>query len=440
MVLIVTDVVEPWLKYVWKQFVEINGLRSDYKLVTYAEAGAELRSGNNNAVLEYGSRQFSGSLYMPKKLKFRSDAITWLNNKLPVFSDTFEDDNNYDLFYNVFIHLSRLEEWQESEKSVQINSYSSKHPRMDERTWAVPVVNYLFNELESRLRTLSPAIDFAPKEKPVVELSHDVDYVEKTVQLRLKQSAFNIFNAGKQFIRGNAKHAMTKLNDTAAFAQSSNYYQCFDYWEELEKRFDKRSVFYIFAKTPIAGPKEWLIDPSYDISADNILKDKLGGLSKEGFEIGLHGSYGSATDPAKAAREKEILENALGLEVTKTRQHWLRYDEKVTPYIHNKLFRFDSTLGWNNKMGFRSGCASRYQPYDHKAQKPFEFYETPMMIMDSHIYDYGCDNSDTLINTMALLDALKACNKAYVSVCWHERACSKDYGWHESYEKVLDAL
>lgn len=440
MLLVVSDVIEPWFKYIWEQFVEMNGLRSDFKLVTHAESGAELNTDRNEAVLEYGSQEFSGSLYIPKKLKFRSDSITCLDNKLPVFSDTFEGDNNYDLFYNAFIYLSRLEEWQESEKGIQINSYSSKHPRKDDRTWGVPVVNYLFNELESRLRTLSPVIDFSPKEKPVVELSHDVDYVEKTAQLRLKQSAFNIFNAGKQFVRGNSKDTMAKLKDTVAFLRSSDYYQCFDYWEELEKRFDKRSVLYIFAKTPGEGPKEWLIDPSYNISIDNKLKQRLGDLSKEGFEIGLHGSYNSATDALKAAREKEILENALGLQATKTRQHWLRYDEKITPYIHDSLFKFDSTLGWNNKMGFRSGCASRYQPYDHKEQKPFGYHETPMIIMDSHIYDYGCDDDNRLPNTMRLLEALKECKRAHVSICWHERACSKDYGWHESYEKILNAL
>lgn len=40
-------------------------------------------------------------------------------------------------------------------------------------------------------------MSFGKLQKPIIDLSHDVDYINKTIQLRLKQTAFNIFNTIK---------------------------------------------------------------------------------------------------------------------------------------------------------------------------------------------------------------------------------------------------
>ena len=140
--------------------------------------------------------------------------------------------------------------------------------------------------------------------------------------------------------------------------------------------------------------KNWLIDPSYEIKSNAKLQQKLKELVDEGFEVGLHGSYGSATIESLLKEEKRRLEEILGKDVTKIRQHWLNYEEKITPYLHNQHFNYDSSLGWNDRMGFRSGCATRYRPYNHKAKKPFSFLVTPQVIMDSHLFDYGNNRVD----------------------------------------------
>jgi peptidoglycan/xylan/chitin deacetylase (PgdA/CDA1 family) len=79
-------------------------------------------------------------------------------------------------------------------------------------------------------------------------------------------------------------------------------------------------------------------------------------LDREGFEVGLHGSYNSALVPGRLAAEKRSLEAATGLTVTSTRQHFLHWDVRVTPRLQRDAgFTADSTLGFNRNIGFRAG-------------------------------------------------------------------------------------
>ena len=132
------------------------------------------------------------------------------------------------------------------------------------------------------------------------------------------------------------------------------------------------------------------------------------------------------------------MEKAVGSPITRTRQHWLNYSEAITPYSHEALFSHDSTVGWNDRMGFRAGCASVYRPYDHKNKRPFMYWEIPQVVMDSNIYDYGAKNSNELITLgMGIIERVSQLKNAHISISWHPRTCSADYKWHPAYEKLL---
>ena len=179
--------------------------------------------------------------------------------------------------------------------------------------------------------------------------------------------------------------------------------------------------------------RRWLLDPSYDVSRDKRLQEKCCELLSDGHKIGLHGSFYSAEDETLFFKEKEALEEVINAGINKTRQHWLNYSEISTPYILDKAgIKFDSSIGFNDILGFRSGIASIYNPYDHRNQRAFSFYEMPLVIMDAHIEDHTkCDEDfDWLFKCF---DTVK--NFA-VSVDWHQRGASLEYGWFDSYEKL----
>ena len=109
----------------------------------------------------------------------------------------------------------------------------------------------------------------------------------------------------------------------------------------------------------------------------------------------MHASIESASDESILVKEKENLEKYLCCKVSRIRQHWLKYHEDITLNVQEKYFKYDSTIGWNDRIGFRSGCASCYRLYDHVNQKASKLYEIPQIIMDSNIFEYSnCERKE----------------------------------------------
>lgn len=436
MLRIATDLQDTrWLAYILEEFSRFNRTWFPIEITPLAAAKSF-----SDPVIIYANGPSKG-VCVPNRSSVSSNGQTLkLSEELFVLKGTVVRDNRFshsvDLFWNAFVFLSRMEEYLSEKRGKKIRSCSFNHPREDKSTFDIPVVNHLFNELEKLIKKNFPNIPFGQKQQPIIEYSHDVDYIRKTLQLRLKQTVFNGFNMFKSIFK--PVLFSKQIRKTISFFISNPFYLCFDYWEELEKKANIRSVFYVYAKTGKKNLKSWLLDPSYDITTNMNLQKKLQHLIHEGFEVGLHGSFYSATDEEKLSKEKTTLENAIGTDVQKVRQHWLRYEESKTPYIHNNFFRYDSTLGWNDCMGFRSGIAGRYRPYDHNNQKPFDYMVTPQVIMDANIYDYGADHSKALsIKAIELLEGLRQFKSAHISISWHQRVCNNDYRWHGLYEKIL---
>ena len=133
------------------------------------------------------------------------------------------------------------------------------------------------------------------------------------------------------------------------------------------------------------------------------------------------------------------MEEKLKIEIKKNRQHWLNYDELLTPEIHEKLFEVDSTIGWNDRIGFRASIASKYRPYNHLQNKPYNFFIIPQAIMDSNIYDYGYGEEDDKINkSIDIINICKKLKNTEFSISWHPRTLSKDYNWLKGYKAILD--
>ena len=425
-----------WLVYLLEEFRRINGAEFDISVI-------DIHQKTEGNVLFY-CKSFGGSPAIVNKSDvLLSSKTAKVSDDIFIVDGTQTDDSRfeekYDILWNAFVFLSRLEEYVSANQGRTISSYSFRHSRRDKETFEVPVVNNLFTRLEAIISKHFPDCQFNESSKPVIELSHDVDYIRKTLQFRLRRFGIAIINSIKNIHK--PKVFLKHTSSAWKFLIANTSYWCFDYWNDLEKRLERRSTFYVYVKTKSKNIRNWLINPSYDISQNIKLQKTLRALDQEGFQIGLHGSYQSAVDQEALAREKKILENILGHKVEKVRQHWLRYDERLTASLHNKLFKYDSTLGWNDAIGFRSGCASCYRPYDHEAQKGFDFLEIPQAIMDGNIFDHDDDSWEEIIKrAFSLLERLKRCKNAHAAISWHQRSCSDDYQWHKVYEELVGSI
>lgn len=414
----------PWLKYILEEFARIEGAEFDF--IVQESAG-------NDPKLTYSK---TGDIYctISENMVYGPN-INYVEQGLFILNHTDDANSNckikYDIFWNAFVLLSRQEELIAEMNGNLIQSYSSRHPRMEQSTWDIPIVNLYFKKIKKLIQELHPQLPFKAEQDAILELSHDLDYITKTLPLRLKQSAFNLFNAV-------TKVSPSKLGKAIQFLMIPTNYWCFDYWMDFEKSVDMRSIFYVYAQSEKQNMKQWLMDPSYKVGKNLKLQEQLKMMHKQGWEIGLHGSFFSATNEERLKAEQSVLQDALQLPIRKTRQHWLRYEESVTPYIHEKLFDQDSTVAWNDRVGFRAGIASKYRPYNHKDQKPFDYFIVPQIVMDSNIYDYGYGAEDALIiKSIRLLDEVKDLKNTHIAISWHPRTCSKDYKWGAGYEKIV---
>jgi hypothetical protein len=107
-------------------------------------------------------------------------------------------------------------------------------------------------------------------------------------------------------------------------------------------------------------------------------------LVAEGFDIGLHGSYASATDGERLRDECERLADALGTDVTTSRQHWLHWEITGTPARQEAAgLRADSTLGFNRNVGFRAGTSLPFRWWDAEAGRPLDLIQLPLVVQEA---------------------------------------------------------
>lgn len=274
-----------------------------------------------------------------------------------------------------------------------------------------------------------------PRPKAEIRMTHDVDAIAKTAPIRLKQAAFRGFNALRRLLRGDLAGMVRHLAAAWRFLFGPADYWCFPEIEAVERKVEIRSQLNLFAGTP-APPwrfRRWLLDPTYDPDSPR-LREQLRRMRFEGWTIGLHPSFFTWRDPAAYAAEKADLEAAVGGPVTSLRQHWLRFSWAETWSAQRAAgFVEDTTLGFNDRPGFRNGAAWAVTPLGADGRPIEGLTAWPLVLMDSHLHDYGDLAPEAIIKTIDRWLEEVYLVGGRVTVVWHQRILHPDYGWNESY-------
>jgi hypothetical protein len=164
-------------------------------------------------------------------------------------------------------------------------------------------------------------------------------------------------------------------------------------------------------------------------------------LLEVGAEVGLHGSYTAADDPTRVAEEKAKLETLAG-PVAGHRYHYLRGDPHRN--IARLPFRYDTTLGFPDAVGFRAGIARPFHPWDFDRDAPADVLEVPLAAMDATLAEerylgLSAKRAEPRLN--ALLD-WAAANGGHFAILWHPDRFDplSSGGWDRLYSRVLDGV
>jgi hypothetical protein len=166
-------------------------------------------------------------------------------------------------------------------------------------------------------------------------------------------------------------------------------------------------------------------------------------LLSEGAEIGLHGSYTAAEDPALLQEEQETLGRLVG-ELPGHRFHYLRVEPHGNLRQLAELFRYDTSLGFPDAPGFRAGIAHPFRPWDLESDRPLDLVEIPLAAMDATLAEpryLGLTVKAAERRLVALLD-FAAENGGGFSVLWHPDRFDRwtAGGWDRLYERLLAAV
>jgi hypothetical protein len=320
----------------------------------------------------------------------------------------------------------------------EINSISFGN-FLDEKTFQdnskgydLPTINFIYKDLHDNLKLILPDGSFLLSRNihPIgykfsLGLSHDIDYLDKRFINRLKMTR-NVLKLIKQ-----SATSSTDWNEMIKFIFSNQTIQLSNI-KRVEEKFSANSVLNFCGYDSIDGDstKDKFMNPAYRIN-----EVKLDNLENF-FEIGVHGSTKVFDDKSRYAEELNRvrgLGNCVG-----TRQHMLSFSFNSTFRIQSELgIRYDTSIGFNDKNGYRSNCALLYRPLDEKMGE-FAVWELPLVFMDSVFTKKGILKSERFVEEAnSIADTALKTNNFKGSVCWHDSAFYNGSDLEKAYEAVL---
>jgi peptidoglycan/xylan/chitin deacetylase (PgdA/CDA1 family) len=205
-----------------------------------------------------------------------------------------------------------------------------------------------------------------------------------------------------------------------------------------EDAHDARSTFFLMAghghRADGAAPE------SYDRLRPRLVETLL----ETGAEVGLHGSYLAAEDLERLARERALLAQLDG-PLIGPRSHYLRVDphQNLAP-LAGVGFRYDTSLGFPDALGFRAGIAHPFRPWDFARDCPADLVELPLAVMDATLAEEryaGLSAEAAKPRVLALLDWAAEHGGAF-SILWHPERfdAPSARGWDRLYFELIEAV
>ena len=189
-----------------------------------------------------------------------------------------------------------------------------------------------------------------------------------------------------------------------------------------------RSEFYFM------GPDRGAEDYEYDVNSPAVRAFAQKAIVS-GMVCGFHGSRKTPTDLQRFQVEQRREGEALGGVPICGRQHYLCFDAARTPAIWERCgMRYDSTLGYADREGFRCGTCMAYPLYDLQQDRPLNVWERPLIVMDGTLQAYRGLTLDQALQSMKQLFGRSMAVGGDFVLLWHNGSVYRF--WKEWYQNV----
>lgn len=300
-----------------------------------------------------------------------------------------------------------------------------------------------FDLLEPPVERLRQKLGAAPPRwrgaRFAVALTHDVDVPWRWTRIGVRGAAARLKD---HVAAGRAASAVREARALAAVpahkVRGTDPNWRFDRILRLEAARGLRSTFFV-----LTGHNHAADGPAPE-AYERLRPQLVATLLEGGAEVGLHGSYTAADDPERLEAEKRSLEELAG-PVRGQRYHYLRLDPHSNLAPLERLgFRYDSSLGFADRPGFRAGIAQPFRPWNLEEDRPLDLVEIPLAIMDVTYSEERYLGVPPRIAGRRLDHFLDRAAKqgGGFAVLWHTDRFdpSTSKGWDRLYLRLLEAV
>ena len=217
---------------------------------------------------------------------------------------------------------------------------------------------------------------------------------------------------------------------------AKDFWYDFDRYLEIERGVD--STFFVLpykgkpGKTP-SGLAPRIRASSYG-AADIV--ERLQTLISSGREIGLHG-IDAWIDAPTGRQEMAEVSSITGTKNMGVRMHWLYFNHNSPVALERAGFTYDSTVGYNDTVGFRVGMTQVYKPLQAE-----HLLELPLHVMDTALFYAGYLNlsfGEARKRVGGIIHNAIRFGGA-ITFNWHDRSIAPERLWGEFYAQLIDEL
>jgi len=333
----------------------------------------------------------------------------------------------FDVFSAIFYMISRYEEYLPFTPDNYGRFKASDSLAFQNNFLEKPIVNLWIAIFKNALQQRFSSLKIETGSFKAI-VTYDIDIAYKFKGRNIYRT---IGSSGKDLLKFNFKNIFQRIKTLLNIQKDP-----WDIYEDLSetiKTNNIKTVFFFLSGDNTINDR--------NIPYTNLLMKNLVNTIKTFSEIGIHPSFFSSAFPEKIKIEKERLEKISGETITKSRQHFLKFN---LPETYNSLLAAgiteDYSMGFPEANGFRAGTCQPFYFYDLKNEKATNLKIFPVTCMDAtFIYYSKVSPEKSLLAILNLMKEVKKAGGTFIPI-WHNNNLGKskeNKKWNLVHNKIM---
>lgn len=390
---------------------------------------------SNDLKINYSDQKFGDELYIkPHHLLFDKTLKTvninpvYFDNEKYFCESSADSMLPFDPFAASFYLVTRYEEYLET-KFDKFGRYPSSRSILHKyNLLRKPVVNIWAKMIRDAFQRKYPDFQFPEKKFKFIS-TIDIDNAWAIKNKGIWRSSAAIIKAALKW-----KFTEVKLRQAVLSEKEKDPYDTYDYIDSVfKKNSDKVKFFFL-----LGDYSKYDKNVSFRNTPFRELIQKISAK----YDVGIHPSFqtGRKNGAKKTNEELKRLQKITGVQITKSRQHFLRLKFPGTYHqLLNAGILEDYTMGYADRIGFRAGICTPFNFYDLEKEVTTNLVILPFQVMDVTLHDYmRLSPGESFKEIELLMNEVKKVDGTFMSI-WHNETLT-DIGAWKGYQEVFERM